>query len=56
MDLLKDLNVPLLNFSFIMICTIHKVLELIKNHLNYIKDNIFGYFFKEYNIPLLLFF
>ena len=52
MDLLKDLKAALLNFSFIMIYTIHKVLVLIKNHLNYLKDNIFKYFFKEYNIPL----
>ena len=54
MDLLKDLKASLLNFSFIMIYTIHKVLVLIKNHLNYLKDNIFKYFFKEYNIPLFL--
>ena len=52
MDLLKDLKASLLNFSFIMIYTVHKVLVLIKNHLNYLKDNIFKYFFKEYNIPL----
>ena len=54
MDLLKDLKAPLLNFSFIVIYTIHKVLVLVKNHLNYLKDNIFKYFFKEYNIPLFL--
>ena len=52
MDLLKDLKASLLNFIFIMIYTIHKVLVLIENHLNYLKDNIFKYFFKEYNIPL----
>ena len=39
----------LLNFSFIMINTIHKILVLIKNQLNYLKDNIFEWFFKEYN-------
>ena len=32
-----------------MIYTIHKILVLIKNHLNYIKDNIFEYFFKKCN-------
>ena len=31
----------LLNFSFIMIYTIHKILLLIKNYLNYDKDNVF---------------
>ena len=40
MDLLKDLKMSLLNFSFIMICRIRKILVLIKNHLNYLKDNI----------------
>ena len=49
MDLLKDLKMSLLNFSFIMIYTIHKILVLIKNHLNYLKDNIFECFFKKYN-------
>ena len=41
MDLLKDLKMSLLNFSFIIIYTIHKILVLIKNHLNYPKNNIF---------------
>ena len=45
MDLLKDLKMSLLNFSFIIIYTIHKILVLIKNHLNYLKDNIFKCFF-----------
>ena len=32
----------LLNFSFIMVCITYKILVvLIKNHLNYLKDNIF---------------
>ena len=39
-----------LNFCFIMIYTIHKILVLIKNHLDYLKHNIFKCFFKEYNI------
>ena len=55
MDLLKNLKISLLNFSFIMIYTIHKILVLIKNHLNYLKDNIFECFFKEYNILLIFF-
>ena len=54
MDLLKDLKMSLLNFNFIMIYTIHKILVSIKNHLNYLKDNIFERFFKKYN--RLLFF
>ena len=41
----------LLNFSFVMVFIIHKML---KNHLNYLKDNIFEWFFKKYN--RLLFF
>ena len=36
MDLLEDLKVSLLNFNFSMI---HKILVLLKNHLNYLKDN-----------------
>ena len=52
MDLLKDLKMSLLIFSFIMIYAIHKILVLIKNHLNYLKDNFLECFFKEYNILL----
>ena len=44
----------LLNFNFVMIYIIHKILALLKNHLNYLKDNIFECFFKMYNS--LLFF
>ena len=29
--------------------TIYKILVLIKNHLNYLKDNIFECSFKKYN-------
>ena len=47
MDLLK-------HFNFIMIHIIRKMLVLLKNHLNYLKDNIFECFFKKYN--RLLFF
>ena len=49
-----DLKISLLNFNFDMIYIIHKILVLIKNHLNYLKDNIFEFFFKKYN--RLLFF
>ena len=34
MDLLEDLKMSLLNFNFIMICMIHKMLVLLK--LNYL--------------------
>ena len=38
----------LLSFNFVMIYIIHKMLVLLKNHLNYLKDSIFECFFKEY--------
>ena len=41
MDLLKELKIPLLIFSFVMIHIIHKILVLLKNRRNYLKDNIF---------------
>ena len=44
----------LLNFAFAMIYIIYQILVLIKNHLNYLKDNIFELFFEKYN--RLLFF
>ena len=54
MDLLKDLKMSFLNFNFVMIYIIHKMLVLIKNNLNYFKGSIFECFFKEYN-GLLIF-
>ena len=36
-----------------MIYIIHKILELLKTHLNYFKDSIFECAFKEYNRVLL---
>ena len=48
MDLLEDLRMTFLNFNFAMIDTNHKILVLLKNHLNYFKDNIFEGFFKRY--------
>ena len=44
-----DLKISLLNFGFVMIDIIHKILLLLKNHMNYLKDNIFKCFFKEYH-------
>ena len=41
MDLLENLKMSLLNFIFVMIYIIHKMLVLIKNNLNYLKGNIF---------------
>ena len=35
-----DLRISLLNFNFAMIYIIHKILVWIKNHLNYLEDNI----------------
>ena len=54
MDLSQDLRMSLLNFNFVMVYIIHKILVLPKNHLKYLKDNIFECFFKKYN--RLLFF
>ena len=54
MDLLEDLRMSLLNFNFVMIHIIYKILVLIKDHLNYLKYNIFEFLFKKYN--RLLFF
>ena len=53
-DLLKDLIMSLLKFSFIMIYTIRKTIVLIKNYLHYLKENNSECFFKEYNIILIL--
>ena len=49
-----DLRTSLLNFNFVMIQIIRKILVLFKNPMNYDKDNIFEWFFKKYN--RLLFF
>ena len=38
---LLDLKMSLLSFSLVIIYIIHKILVLLKNHLNYLKDNIF---------------
>ena len=44
MSLLDNLRMSLLNFNFFMIRIIHKILVLIKNHMNYLQDNIFECF------------
>ena len=44
MDLLEDLRMSLLNFGSVMIYIIHKMLVLLKIHLNYLKDSIFEFF------------
>ena len=49
MDLLKDLKMPPLNFSFAMICIIHKMLAMLKNHLNFLKVVFSNSFFKDFN-------
>ena len=53
MNLSEDLKNSVLNFSLIMTYTIHKILLLIKNNLNYLKDNIFECFCKKYNRLLI---
>ena len=45
-----NLKISLLKFNFAMIYKIHKMLLLLKNHLNYLKDIIFECFFKKYDI------
>ena len=42
-----DLRISLLNFNFAKIYVIHKILVLIKNHLSYLKDNIFEFFLRS---------
>ena len=44
MNLSEDLRMLILNFKFVMIHIIHKILVLIKNHMNYLQDNIFECF------------
>ena len=47
MDLLENLKMSLSNFNFVVIYTIHKILVLIKNNLNYLKDCIFDCFLRS---------
>ena len=48
MHLLEDLKMSLLNFNFVIIYIIHKILVLLKHPLNYLKGNIFECFFKKH--------
>ena len=54
MDLLENLRMSLLSSNFVMTHIIYKILVMIKNHLNYLKDNIFECFFKKYNRLLII--
>ena len=36
-------------YKYVMIYITHKILVMLKSHLNYLKDNIFECFFKKYN-------
>ena len=52
---MKYLKMLLLNFYFGIIYIIHKMLVMIKNNLNYLKDSIFECFLREYNrLPFFL--
>ena len=54
-NLLEDLKMSPLNFSFAMIYLIHEILVFLKNKLNYLKDSTFECFFKKYNILSFIF-
>ena len=43
--IVKDLRMLLLQFHFVMVYIIQKKIVLLKNYLNYFKDNIFEFFF-----------
>ena len=47
MNLLEDLRISLLNFNFFMIHIIYKILVMIKNHLNYLNDNVLNAFLRS---------
>ena len=49
MDSLENFKMFLLTFNIFMIYTIHEILIFLKNHLNYLKDNILECIFKKYN-------
>ena len=46
MDLFEDLKMSFLNFNVVKIYIIHKMLVLLKNNLNYLKDSIFQMLFE----------
>ena len=50
MDWSEDLKMSFLTFNFVMIYAVHKMLVLLQNYLNYLKDSIFECFvFSTYN-------
>ena len=49
-DLLENLIISLINPKFVMIYTIHKMLALYKSHLNFLKNSLFEYSFKECDV------
>ena len=51
-----ELRISLLNFNFAFKYLVHKIIVLIQNHLNYLQNYIFEFFFMKYNRLLLLFF
>ena len=55
MDFLEDFIMPLSNWHFQLCYNLyyHKMLVWLKNHLNYLKHNIFECFFNKYNRLLL---
>ena len=48
-DFLKDLKMSLLSFNFLILYIVHKMLVLLKNRLNYLKNSIFECFFNEFS-------
>ena len=49
-----ELRISLLNFNFAFKYLVHKIIVLIQNHLNYLQNYIFEFFFMKYNRLLLL--
>ena len=47
MNLLEDIKMSLLSFNFVMIYIIHKMLLLLKNHVNYLRNSIFECFLRR---------
>ena len=47
MNLWENSRMSLLNFDFVMIYIILKILVLLKNHLSYLKDDIFEFFLRS---------
>ena len=54
MNFLEDLRMSLFNINFVMIYIIHKMLVLLKHHMNYLKDNIFKCFLIRLSFFFLL--